>query len=440
MRRLRQLILVAMALALAGTALAADRALLVGVAQYANPGADLPWIDYVSEMMRKVARLAGFENDNIRTLQDRSATLAGIERAIEDWLINGVSGTDRVMIYFSGHGSQVPDRDDDETDGADEVLVPHDVKPSGGSLANVLVDDRFGEIIGRIPAGEIIVFVDSCHSGTATKTGDFDGDLVPKLYVYPGMPRTLKGNFTVERDEAVDKYAAVTACRDDQTALASHTGSLFTRGIYDAVKRAAEDGSDPTLADIRDQAAAYIHREVSDPEKRHDPQIGGDPDLARAVRLIRRTTMWEKLEYLVARANDRIDIRTNKDRYGLKDRMEITCNVDRGGYINILEVAPEDEEVTVLFPNKYHPDNHLPEGGRVRIPDSGDRFKLTATSRGKSLVVVFHTDEPINAYEEGKGAQNALFRNLSQLSRSHWEAQAADGSYFGAGKVITVVE
>ena len=382
MPRLRQSILIALALAtaLTGSALATDRALLVGVGRYADPGANLPGIDLDIEMMRKVAGLAGFEDGNIRTIQDRSATLAGIERAIEDWLINGVSGSDRVLIYFSGHGGQIPDRDGDETDGADEVLVPHDVKPSGGSLANVLVDDRFNEIIGRIPAGEIIVFVDSCHSGTATKAGASDGSLVPKLYVYPGMPRTQKGNITVERNEGASTYAAVTACRDDQTALASPTGSLFTRGIHDAVKRAVANGSDLTLADLRDQATAYIHREVSKPEDRHDPQIGGDPDLAKAIRLIRQTTMWEKLEYLVGRATDQIDIRTSKNRYRLKDRMEIICEVDRGGYINILEVSPEDQEATVLFPNKYPP-RQLPAGrrpgpdSRVRGPFQADDYQ-----------------------------------------------------------------
>ncbi len=59
----------------------------------------------------------GFKESQIKTVKDSDATLIGIERFIKEWLINGVSSKDRVVFYFSGHGSYISDTNGDESDG-----------------------------------------------------------------------------------------------------------------------------------------------------------------------------------------------------------------------------------------------------------------------------------------------------------------------------------
>jgi hypothetical protein len=67
---------------------------------------------------------------------------------------------DVVLVFFSGHGQQVPDGgagdESDELDALDETLVLHD-----GSLR----DDEVVEALDAIGAGTVILAVDACHSG-----------------------------------------------------------------------------------------------------------------------------------------------------------------------------------------------------------------------------------------------------------------------------------
>jgi hypothetical protein len=69
---------------------------------------------------------------------------------------------DFVYIHYSGHGSYVVDRNDDETDGKDECLVPTDYTTVG-----LISDDLLNSMMKYINPITRVVFVnDCCHSGT----------------------------------------------------------------------------------------------------------------------------------------------------------------------------------------------------------------------------------------------------------------------------------
>lgn len=443
----------ALALICALPAGAENRALLVGVGEYQQGYANLPGIEKDIEAMRKVTRMVGFRDSQVKVLMNKDATLQNIQDAFENWLIQGVGQTDRVLFYFSGHGSQVYDHSGDEADRADEVLVTHDMKVTDGKLANSFLDDDLNRLLAKVRAKETLVFIDACHSGTASKSIDFTNSYVPKTFYYKGMPMTIaeKGNFsvqTVEKEQAGSQYVALSAARDDQAALATSMGSLFTLAVLTSVEKAHREDRNLTLATLQQEATKFIHINIPNPESRHDPQITGKKELAQNVEIIQppasEATLWDRLEYLADKASHVIPIRTNQKRFRRGDRLEIICDVKRGGYLNILELAPEDVKATVLFPNRFHPNNYVPEGKRVTIPSMDDDFTLTATKQGKSLIVVFQTEEKINAYTDGQGHYGALFKTMSQASRSNFEVSAKEtareGTYFGAGKFITVVE
>jgi hypothetical protein len=69
-----------------------------------------------------------------------------------------------VCYSYTGHGGQLKDRNDDESDGQDEVLFPSDYAQSG-----CLTDDEiYAEFVARISPGvHVVAVIDSCHSGTA---------------------------------------------------------------------------------------------------------------------------------------------------------------------------------------------------------------------------------------------------------------------------------
>lgn len=92
----------------------------------------------------------------------RIPTKRNIRNALR-WLVHGCQSGDSLVFHYSGHGSQVRDRDGDEVDGYDESLLPVDYDTDGR-----LVDDEINATIVRpLPAGAVLhAIVDTCFSGT----------------------------------------------------------------------------------------------------------------------------------------------------------------------------------------------------------------------------------------------------------------------------------
>ena len=87
------------------TASAEQRALLVGVGEYADPVNNLPAIDLDLDRMWDTLIVMGFKESQIHTLLDEQATSSRVKSEIGGWLTKGVQPTDRVIFYFSGHGA-----------------------------------------------------------------------------------------------------------------------------------------------------------------------------------------------------------------------------------------------------------------------------------------------------------------------------------------------
>ena len=71
-----------------------------------------------------------------------------------------VSG-DILLLTYSGHGGQIPDVTGEETDKLDETWCLYDGQ---------LIDDEMYLELSRFAAGvRVLVFSDSCHSGTVVR-------------------------------------------------------------------------------------------------------------------------------------------------------------------------------------------------------------------------------------------------------------------------------
>lgn len=84
-----------------------------------------------------------------------------------EWLVNGAKSGDFLVFHFSGHGSQIRDRDGDELeDHLDELICPYDMDWDGAFIT----DDELNDILKNVPEGTLLeVFLDCCHSGTGLK-------------------------------------------------------------------------------------------------------------------------------------------------------------------------------------------------------------------------------------------------------------------------------
>ena len=102
---------------------------------------------------------------SIRIRTDARATKKNILSDLR-WLIRDVRPGDTRIFWYSGHGSYVLDTSGDEGDKKDECLVPHDYDSAG-----MITDDEIQDAIQGFPTGATLeIFLDSCFSGTATRS------------------------------------------------------------------------------------------------------------------------------------------------------------------------------------------------------------------------------------------------------------------------------
>jgi metacaspase-1 len=403
--------------------LAEQRALVVGVGKLDIPNNDLPSIELDLERIHEMLNRMGFEDRQIHTLQDEAATSSRVIAEFNTWLTQGVQPDDRVVFYFSGHGSNIPDEHGDQDDNVSQVLVTHDVKftrvKAGPSLSGVLPDFRISQLLAAIPSRNVLFIVDSCHSGTVTRSFSLDNHSLgtSPVYVkslnYPGMPSppphaVTRGIATAtERKEpqwdSHANYIAITAAADNQEAIGTMNGGVFTLGLTDAVKRLTSEGKSPTPKELRDDADAYIRSKV-DKNQVHTPQIMGNQALADApIKVIALNAAngpnRKRLLELVAQQPQHIDLTASSSRYVVDQPVKLTLKIPADGFLNVVSVDAKDN-ATVLFPNGYQKANAV-SAGTFSFPTPQMAFDLLAAEpAGPTLVVAFLSSDPINFYQD----------------------------------------
>jgi metacaspase-1 len=143
------------------------KALLVGINDYPGSGNDLAGcVNDTANLSNLLLEAFGFEAAGIRVLTDAKATRAAILDGLEAMVAKASAG-DVLVFHYSGHGTQVPDQDDDETeDHLDEALCPRDFSWDGVWIR----DDDLSDVFFRLPKDvHLEVLLDSCHSGTGTR-------------------------------------------------------------------------------------------------------------------------------------------------------------------------------------------------------------------------------------------------------------------------------
>jgi metacaspase-1 len=190
-------------------------ALLVGINDYKGVNDLQGCINDVTNVRSILKTFFGLENGDIRVLTDSRATKQNILTRLDKMVKTAVKG-DYLIFHFSGHGSQIRDREGDElSDHMDELICPYDMNWDDGFIT----DDMFSEILKQLKKGvSMEILLDSCHSGTGTR------DLKPAAL--PGQPsyRYLRPPVDIEcryqGDEEILKPAK--AFRTDKEITLNH--------------------------------------------------------------------------------------------------------------------------------------------------------------------------------------------------------------------------
>ena len=218
------------------------KALLVGINKYKIPGCDLNGcVNDVTNLRDILLKYFGFEVSDIRVLTDERATKKSILDGLS-YLTKSAKKDDILVFQFSGHGSQIVDKNGDELkDNLDEILCPYDMDWEGTYIVDDELNNLFGSVDNQV---NVEIILDSCHSGTGTR--ELAGlKLLPKeetflvKYLYPptdiecrmdyDMPR--RSLFSRVKEQIGTNFALFTACKDNQVAADSYIDGSYN-GVF----------------------------------------------------------------------------------------------------------------------------------------------------------------------------------------------------------------
>lgn len=223
----------------------AKRAVLIGINRYQVPGADLRGcVNDVVDMKAALTKYYGFSSRDVTVITDLTATKKAMQSAIQK-LVGSAKRGDVLLVHYSGHGSYVPDDNDDESDGRDEILCPADL-----DWNDPLTDDWLRKTIDTMRSGVSLTLVmDCCHSGTNTRALPRAGEPVARYLPSPWAilraesgPRGGRGASAARRASRASKRKRdvvsakipellITGCRDNQTSADAQFGRRFNGAL-----------------------------------------------------------------------------------------------------------------------------------------------------------------------------------------------------------------
>lgn len=193
-----------------------------------------------AEDMTAIAESKGFD---VTTIMTKAATRERVRSEISK-AADALQAGDIFMLSYSGHGGQLPDRSSDEPDAQDETWCLWDGE---------LVDDELYALYGQFAEGvRVLVFSDSCHSGSVVKQAFYQGTVRGRAVVnsadeakYRFMPsemalKTYRLNKAFY-DEILDNLRSgesgkqvsasvllISGCQDNQLSADGDFNGLFT--------------------------------------------------------------------------------------------------------------------------------------------------------------------------------------------------------------------
>jgi hypothetical protein len=269
-------------------------ALLVGIDKYARLAARYQLNGCVNdaELMAGILRdNFGFPEDNITLLRDEAAPRDAILAALDE-LVDRVDEDDVVVIHYSGHGSQMRDREGDEPDSFDETIVPHD-SGRGSDPNGDITDDEIYERLLRLTRTTpyVTLIFDCCHSGTVSRDpfGPNSRWVEPDerpIEELPPSPIAQAVREGTSRDIGPSgwlplgqKYVLIAGCRDEESSYEHRVrqgGQTVTHGAltYFLSQELVKAQPGTTYRDVFGRAAA----QVTAVQSRQHPQMEGARD------------------------------------------------------------------------------------------------------------------------------------------------------------------
>jgi hypothetical protein len=274
-------------------------ALLIGINQYPKLARRYQLSGCANDVEAMASILRdnyGFPDNHLAALKDGQATREGILAAM-DALVGQVAEDDIVVIHYSGHGSQMTDREQDEADGRDETIVPSDSGRGSQPNRDITDDEIYLRLLPLARTTPYVTLIfDCCHSGTITRDAFgpssrwVEPDLRPaeELPPSPIPVERAAGLREAARDlgpsgwlPIAERYVLIAGCRDEESSYehivaSAHGGRPVTHGAltYFLAQELVSAGAGATYRDVFERASAR----VTAAHPRQHPQAEGARD------------------------------------------------------------------------------------------------------------------------------------------------------------------
>ncbi len=141
----------------------------VNPSHYAGWDGELMGCEPDATDMLKIAKSQGLKSEKLITSEaTREKVLDKLGKLAEE-----LKPGDLLVVSYSGHGGQIPDQNGDEEDGLDETWCLYN--------GELLDDELYGAWMKFQAGVRILVFSDSCHSGTVLKMIKRDMENPPSI-------------------------------------------------------------------------------------------------------------------------------------------------------------------------------------------------------------------------------------------------------------------
>ena len=424
LRRLAHATACAATLAMAAPAWADNHALIMWIGDYGNPKSNLPGIDLDAANARKIAMAMGVPERNITEISNAQLTRANIGAGLRG-LYARIKDGDKVFLYYSGHGGQLPGQGTAAK--CSEVLVARDGLVLDASLQEALTT------LGN-KASQVVMMNDSCFSGGAAtrSVAAAEPGAVPKF-----LPADAKTNTAVTsgyacgdptntarltrsldgmvKDTRGPQVLYIAASNDTQVSFATPRGSLGTlawAACIGAAQADADRSGRISGEELRECAQSLIDRRGTKqtitlqgnarlplsfvqtaapaPEPAPAPTVAAAPTPAPAQAptpapapaaaptpspapvpaappppATATVNAAQALHDLQAAADRSLPVQLTLARNSLrigKDYLDFSVNTAREGYLYLLQVGSDGKTFNLLFPNKIDSNNFLPAG------------------------------------------------------------------------------
>lgn len=394
-------------------------ALIIGVSEYKFDISALKGVAIDVKQMQKLLESRGF---NVKVLFNQDATVANVESALSGY--SNLSKDDSFLLYTSSHGTQIPDANGDESDGYDEAYVLYETQTDdNGNIKNMiglLVDDNLENMLSNINAKKFLI-TDACHSGSMYKS--FNSNVRSKsIKISSGF----RGKGVLGKINKPKNLIVLGATEDNEKALDTDEGGMFTGAIYDAWSTDKKI----TFKDIKEKASIHIENSCTAQEVFHPTLYSTNDDFVNIsidefmnvdITINPKESLLEEYfdHIMTLDGVKRMSIATNRRSYIVDDKIYFDIDTyQESGYLYILEIKESDNEINVLYPNPYSKIDNQDLINKFTFPQRGDGFVFKASNSAKEIerTVVYSilSKTKIDGLELSKRAGNREFQTIQK--------------------------